>query len=198
PAEMYFSDFDNNGSVDPIFCYYIQGKSYPYLTRDELLGQLAGLRSKFTSYKSYADATLTDIFSSDELKNANKLLANHFQTTLFLSNPQNKFLVSPLPVQSQYSPVYSIAISDFDHDGNKDMILMGNNHNFKLRLGKFDANFGTLLLGDGKGGFQYVNQIKSGLDIRGAVKSSVIIGDQLLIRINKMPIRAYTISQPSK
>ena len=198
PTEMYFSDFDNNGSVDPIFCYYIQGKSYPYLTRDELLGQLAGLRSKFTSYKSYADATLTDIFSSDELKNANKLLANHLQTTLFLSNSQNKFMASPLPVQSQYSPVYSIAISDFDSDGNKDMILMGNNHNFKLRLGKFDANFGTLLLGDGKGGFQYVNQIKSGLDIRGAVKSSVIIGNQLLLGINKMPIRAYTISQPSK
>ena len=36
PAEMYYKDFDDNGSVDPILCFYIQGKSYPYVTRDEL------------------------------------------------------------------------------------------------------------------------------------------------------------------
>ena len=40
PLEMYYKDFDNNGSVDPIFSFYIQGQRYPYLTRDELLGQL--------------------------------------------------------------------------------------------------------------------------------------------------------------
>ena len=39
PVEMFVKDFDDNGSVDPILCCYIQGKSYPYLTRDELLDQ---------------------------------------------------------------------------------------------------------------------------------------------------------------
>ena len=63
PAEMYYKDFDDNGSVDPLFCFYIQGESYPYITRGELLGQLSFLRSKFTDYKSYANASITDIFN---------------------------------------------------------------------------------------------------------------------------------------
>ncbi|MHB1179910.1 MAG: VCBS repeat-containing protein, partial [Daejeonella sp.] len=56
PAEMYYKDFDDNGSVDPILCLYIQGKSYPYVTRDELLDQLSVMRTRFPDYKSYADA----------------------------------------------------------------------------------------------------------------------------------------------
>ena len=58
PMEMIYKDFDNNGSIDPILTCYIQGKSYPYISRDELLDQMYPMRKKFTSYKSYADATV--------------------------------------------------------------------------------------------------------------------------------------------
>ena len=70
PVEMIWKDFDNNGSIDPFLCCYIQGRSYPYVSRDELLDQVYPLRRKFTSYKSYADATLQDIFSEADLKDA--------------------------------------------------------------------------------------------------------------------------------
>ena len=73
PAELYYKDFDDNGSVDPIFCFYMQGKSYPYVTRDELLDQMSTMRTRFTDYKSYADATLKDIFTPEELKDAQHL-----------------------------------------------------------------------------------------------------------------------------
>ncbi len=191
PAAMYFDDFDDNGSVDPIFCFYIQGESYPYLTREELLGQLANLRPQFTSYKDYADATIKDIFSADQLKEANKLTANRMETTLLLSNPDEKFRIAALPEQTQYSPIYAINVGDFNTDGNKDILLLGNNHFFKLRLGKFDANYGTLLVGNGKGEFNYVNQIESGLDIRGAVKSSLLIDNKLFLGINNNSLKTY-------
>ncbi len=51
PLEMYYKDFDNNGSVDPIFSFYIQHKRYPYLTRDELLAQLPALRKRFSALR---------------------------------------------------------------------------------------------------------------------------------------------------
>ena len=73
PVEMVWKDFDNNGSVDPFLCCYIQGRSYPYVSRDELLDEIYPMRKKFTSYKSYADATLQDIFSEAELKDARKI-----------------------------------------------------------------------------------------------------------------------------
>ncbi len=195
PAEMYFADFDQNGSIDPLFCYYINGKSYPYLTRDELLGQLAGLRSRFTSYQSYADATLPEIFTAEQLKQAGHLTANRMETTLFLSTANGHYETASLPIEAQYAPVNEVAFADYNSDGMMDMILLGNNHHFKLRLGKFDANYGTLLLGDGKGGFQYVDQVSSGLAIEGEVKCSIQIGDVLFLGIYGEAVKAYKIKK---
>lgn len=193
PAEMYFKDFDNNGAVDPLFCFYIQGKSYPYITRDELLRQLGGLRSRFTSYQSYADVTITDIFNKAELETAGHLVANHMETTLFLSQPGGKFGVSVLPFQTQYAPVYTISVLDFNGDGNEDVLLCGNNSHTKLRLGKSDANYGTLLKGDGKGGFEYVNQMTSGFTLRGDVRSVVEVNGAYLFGINQSGIVSYKL-----
>ncbi|PCJ98731.1 MAG: RNA-binding protein [Flavobacteriaceae bacterium] len=195
PATMYYKDFDDNGAVDPMLSFYVQGTDYPYLTRGELLGQLAGFKSKYTSYDSYSNATMADVFNQDELKSAKRLEANHMETTLFLSKPDAKFEISPLPIQAQYSSVNAIVVWDINKDGNEDMLLMGNNHHYKLRLGKFDANYGTLLMGNGLGGFEYVEQSLSGLDVRGEVKSTLILNNTLLLGINGEPIKAYKMNR---
>ena len=91
PSELYYKDFDDNGSIDPILCFYVQGKSYPYLTRDELLEQVPSKRPKFTSYDSYSNATLVDIFGENELKNAKKLEANYLKTACFINDGKGKF-----------------------------------------------------------------------------------------------------------
>ena len=193
PAEMFFKDFDNNGSVDPFFCYYVQGKSYPYVTRDEMLEQIGGMRKLFTTYSSYADITLTDIYNEEELKSAGHLQANHLETTLFINGTDGKFMVSPLPVQVQYSPVYTITVLDYDKDGNDDVLLCGNNSNTKLRLGKFDANYGVLLKGNGKGNFQYINQVLSGFNLRGDVRSVIKLNKTFLFGSSQKSIAAYKL-----
>ncbi len=198
PAEMVYDDFDQNGSIDPLFTYYIQGKSYPNLTRDELLGQLSKFRSEFTSYKDYADATLHDFLSEKELKKANKLVANQMKTSLFLGTSKGKFEITPLPIQAQYAPVNAILVSDLNQDGHNDLLLFGNNNYFKLRLGKFDANYGTLLTGDGNGNYQYVNQVQSGLDVQGTVRSAIMIDELLFLGINGEAIESYQIWNPTK
>ncbi|MBA4053079.1 MAG: RNA-binding protein, partial [Marivirga sp.] len=53
PLNIVYSDFDKNGSVDPIITTYIQDKVYPFAARDEMLDQMYGLRKKFTNYASY-------------------------------------------------------------------------------------------------------------------------------------------------
>lgn len=196
PAELYYKDFDQNNSVDPIFCFYIHGKSYPFVTRDELLGQLGGLRSRFNSYKSYANETIGTIFSNEELESAHKLTANHMETMLFLSGKQENYSIADLPVQAQYAPIYTSALSDFNADGILDMILFGNNHNFKLRLGRFDANYGTLLLGNGSGSFEYLDQVYSGLDVRGAVFGTIILDDLLLLGVQGGSVKTYKMVGP--
>jgi hypothetical protein len=195
PVEMYYKDFDNNGSVDPILCFYIQGKSFPYVTRDEMLEQIVSLRKRFTTFASYADVTLSDIFKPEELSGTGHLKVNHMETTLFTSDSTGKFTLTSLPVQAQYAPVNTITILDFNSDGNNDLLLCGNSSNTKIKTGKFDANYGVLLKGDGKGRFEYVDQKVSGLKVRGDVRSVVEINNVLLFGINEESPKAYRMNR---
>jgi hypothetical protein len=174
PLAMMYKDFDNNGSIDPFLCCYVQGKQYPYVTRDELLDEIYPMRKKFTSYKDYADATMNDIFSTDELKDVKLLTAANLSTTYFENN-NGKFFQHPLPEQAQFSPVYKIIVEDFNNDHFPDILLLGNNEYPRLKLGKMDANFGTVLLNDGKGNFTYSANKDNGLFIAGDVKDAIII-----------------------
>ncbi len=198
PLEMYYSDFDNNGSVDPIFSFYIQQKRYPYLTRDELVTQMPFMRKRFSNFRSYADITMNELFQNDELKKATHLVADHLSTTCFISSQSGKFKIIELPKEVQYSPVYSIDQLDFNSDGKTDLLLCGNNSHTKIRLGKFDANYGLLLAGDGKGNFNYIPQHESGFNIWGDVRSTVQIKDKIYFGINSKKLIAYSLKQKKK
>lgn len=191
PAEMYYKDFDNSGTVDPFLCFYIQGVNYPYVTRDELLSQIPAMRVRFPDYQSYADATITDIFSSSELQGAGHLQATNLATSYYLSDAKGKLHATSLPLQVQYSPVFTITTLDYNHDGNEDLLLCGNINKAKLRLGKSDANYGILLKGDGKGLFTYIPQLKSGFHLWGDVRSVLEVNKTLLFGINQQGIKAY-------
>ncbi|MEB0263414.1 MULTISPECIES: VCBS repeat-containing protein [unclassified Mucilaginibacter] len=180
PADLYYADFDNNGSIDPFFNFYLDGKSYPFVSRDELNEQIYPMRRRFSSYKAYADATINEIFTPKELATATKLSISTTQTTLFI-NQNGKFVAAALPIQAQFAPVSQILTNDFDHDGKTDLLLLGNHADNRLKIGSMDANYGCLLKGDGKGGFTYVEQSVSGLSITGDVKAA------LEIQINKAP-----------
>ncbi len=193
PAEVVFGDFDNNGSIDPILCTYINGKSYPYLTRDEFFMQFAGFKAKFNSYESYANANLETIFDKGELANSKKIFANYLNTTILISTSSDKLELGILPPQAQFSCTNKVLVFDFNNDKNLDLLLLGNNKNYKIRLGKQDANFGTLLRGNVKGIFQYLNQNESGFSIKGDVKSAIQIKKSLFFCINEGKILQYSL-----
>ena len=195
PAEMYVKDFDDNGSVDPILCFFIQGKSYPYVTRDELLDQLSMMRTRFPDYKSYAEATIQQIFTPEELAGISILKATHLKTAYFESDANGKFVEKALPVEAQLSPVFTITTLDYNQDGHKDIFLGGNIQHARLRFGKCDANYGVLLSGDGEGSFTNVPSFKSGFKVLGDVRSSIYINHTLLLGLNQQKVKAYTLKQ---
>ena len=175
PMSIYYKDFDNNGSIDPILCYYIGGVSYPAASRDDLTDQLPGLKKKYLEYKLYADATINDIFSPGQLKDAGILKAAIMETVYLENQGAKGFVMRTLPIQAQYAPVFGIVMEDINKDGKKDILLAGNNTWTRIKFGRYTANHGVLLLADGKGGFTYVPQTKSGLSIRGNVKGLQLI-----------------------
>jgi hypothetical protein len=194
PADLYYKDFDNNGSIDPIICFHILGTSYPYVTRKELIAQIPRMEQKFPTFDSYANATIHHVFTSPELQGSGHLVANHTTTTYFEQNAEGVFVEQSLPIEAQYAPIYTINTLDFNDDGHKDLLLCGNINNARIRFGKYDANYGLLLQGNGQGGFHTVPQYRSGFKLKGDVRSSIVLEDMILFGINNQKIMAYKLN----
>lgn len=197
PISMYYKDFDGNGSIDPLFCYFVQGVSYPAASRDDLTDQLPLLKKKFIKYSTYSTATINEMFSKEELQDA-KLLEAQILSTVYLENNGIKgFTMRKLPEEIQYSPVYAFATTDANHDGKMDLIAAGNNVWTRIKFSRYDANHGMLFFGDGKGGFAYVPQTESGLNVRGDVRSLQILNrhhrQQVLFGVNDGDLKVYDI-----
>jgi len=198
PLNLYYKDFDGNGSIDPIFCYYINGVSYPAASKDDITDQLPGLKNKFLEYYKYSEATITDIFTSDQLNDAGVLKAEILKT-VYLENTGKEFKLIPLPVEAQYAPVYAITSLDANRDGKKDLLFAGNNTWTRIKFGQFTSGNGTLLTGKGKGSFEYVTQWKSGLSISGDVRSIQSFssgkngGSQFIFGINNAQARVIKV-----
>ncbi|WP_082037867.1 VCBS repeat-containing protein [Flavihumibacter solisilvae] len=194
PAELYYGDFDNNGSIDPFFNFYIQGVSYPFVSRDELNEQMYAMRRRFTTYKDYADATINKILLPEEMANAKKLAATENRSVCYLRKG-GKFVKQVLPLPAQFSVVSRIIPADYDKDGKTDLLLLGNHLDNRLKIGSIDANYGCLLKGDGQGGFTYVRQDVSGLKIVGDVKSALTVDaagkKYLVVGISNQPLQVY-------
>ncbi len=200
PVTMYAKDFDNNGSLDPIMCSYIMGESYPVFSKDDLVGQLSGLKSRYLNYSDYADQKITDIFTVEELSEAVVLKAKNFATSYLENLGNNQFKLSPLPHVTQFSPIYGILPGDFNKDGNLDILMGGNFFGTRVKYGRYDANKGTYLLGDGNGKFTPVNNINSGLSVDGEVRDIMLLEQadksQLLVFVkNNMALQVYKINE---
>lgn len=175
PMSIYYKDFDGNGSIDPLLCYYIGGVSYPAASRDDVTDQLPILKKKFLEYKTYATATINDMFTPEQLKDAAVLKAEMMQTVYLENKGSEGFVQHALPLEAQYAPVYGISFIDANQDGKKDLLLAGNNMWTRIKFGRYSANHGVLLTGDGKGNFTYLPQYESGLQLKGDVRSLAVL-----------------------
>jgi enediyne biosynthesis protein E4 len=197
PLSVYASDFNGNGTLDPVICYYIDGVSYPVYSRDDLMDQIPALKKKFPEYHDYARATIRDLFTGEQLKSAMQLKAEWMQTVYLHNSGKGYFIVRPLPPEAQLAPVCAMVAGDITHAGRPDLVLTGNNALARIKFGRYRANHGVLMANDGKGNFHYVPQWKSGLNIRGDVKSLLILKEkgrwQMMAGINEDSAYRYML-----
>ena len=190
PMEIHFSDVDNNGIIDPFISTYEEGIAYPFAGQDDVIRQVPMLRKNYYNHASFAKADINDLYRDKRLQEVPAMSVTELRT-VYLENTGNGFAIHQLPVEAQYAPVFVSCLEDFNHDGHKDILLLGNNKYNKLRIGQLDANHGIVLAGDGKGHFNYVPQTTSGLKIRGDLRSATCIGHSLIIGVNDGLVKVY-------
>jgi len=187
PARLYVSDFSHSGggNLEQILTSYKNGVSYPVAGRDELLKKIPSLRGKYPSYKDFGASRVEDIFPAADLSQAQVREAYTFASAVALNNGNGAFTLQPLPVEAQFAPIYASLAGDFDGDGKTDLLVGGNFYGVIPVLGRYDASYGLLLRGDGKGGFTAVDMAESNLVIDGQVRDMKMLrgpkGERLIV-----------------
>ncbi|SEJ40291.1 FG-GAP repeat-containing protein [Dyadobacter sp. SG02] len=175
PLTIYSGNLDGSGLHQSLLSWYIQGKNYPWPSRDALLRQMPRLGKRFFLYDEYAKATVEDVVPADLLHRASVLQSSYFSSACIENLGKGKFGMKPLSVQAQFAPVRGILPVDFDADGHFDLILSGNAYTPDAAIGRFDALYGLCLKGDGKGNFSPVPPAASGIALRGDNRALVAL-----------------------
>jgi len=170
PVQLFINDFSGDGKPDQILTYYHGDKSYPLASAEQMFANIPSLQAKYPTFAAYAGKSIQDIFSREQLKAATVRSAAQFASLLLMNHGDETFNVTQLPVEAQFSPIYAILIDDFNKDGYQDMLLGGNFYGVPPDQGRYDAGYGCLFLGDGKGTFTPVSLQHSGFAVTGEIR----------------------------
>jgi hypothetical protein len=189
---------DNNGVMDQLLAIENNGQYYSFAGKEELDKQFPSiLRKKFLTYSSYAGKTIDEVFN-DKLSKMKVFKASMLSSVKLINNGKGKFAISKLPMQVQWSPVFSFLTCDVNGDHHTDILAAGNLYGVLPFEGRYDASSGTLLLNDGKKSFTTINALESGFIADGEVRDIKTIkslnGRKLVaVARNNGPISMFTM-----
>jgi len=168
PVKLYYYDFDDNGKKEQILSYYLKGRELPFANYMELQKQVPSLKKRFLYAADFAKASLEDLFSSSKLAKADVFTANYFSNAVLMNDGNMNFTVNALPPDAQLSSYRDAVVVNANDDHFPDILLVGNFYENNIQMGRYDADFGTLLLNHGNGSFTTENI--NGLQVKGQVR----------------------------
>ncbi|MFV5691621.1 VCBS repeat-containing protein [Flavobacterium sp. LT1R49] len=170
PMRLFINDFDNNGTIEQIATRFIDNKDVPIHLKLELAKQIPSIKKKNLSYADYSKKSFQELFAQDIVDNSIQKTAMIQESVIAINKGNGKFEVKALPKEVQFSCVNAICTLDVNKDGVLDLILGGNQYEFKPQFTRLDANYGSVLLGSKNGTFTFLPYNKSGFFMKGETK----------------------------
>jgi len=203
PMQLYAKDLDGNGSIDPVFFYYIKDKdgkkrSFPAISRTQFSDQVPAVKKQFLYAKDYAHASFDEIFTGNRKEGLLHLSCDETRSCYFENQGGGKFKKHILPAEAQFAPINSIICNDVDGDGYVDLIMAGNEYQEEVMTGRYDASYGLFLKGSKNKNFQFVPSPRSGFIVDGDVKDMELISlsnheKVLVVAVNNDSLRVFKI-----
>ncbi len=170
PMKMWINDFDGNGTIEQIVTLNENGKDYPLHQKKELTNQIVSLKKQNLKASEYAKKTINELWPTEVFANSIMKKSGISESIIAINEGNGKFSVKILPPRVQLSCICGISCSDVNNDGFMDLIIGGNNFEFKPQYSRLDANYGNVLLGNKELDYQWEDYTKSGFFIREEIK----------------------------
>jgi hypothetical protein len=203
PVTLYIGDLDNNGGADHILSYYNEGTCYPFISRDQLVKQVPMLKRKFLKYENFRNVKMEDIIPLKDTARFRILRAYEFASMYIENRRGEKFVTHALPAEAQMFPIFSFASGDFNDDGSEDVLGVGNLYAVQPDFGRYDAGYGLMMLGDGKGKFRFQSPSESGFIVDGEGRDvkflkSRGLGSVYIVARNDDSVLTFSNTSPAK
>ncbi|SFZ92761.1 Repeat domain-containing protein [Flaviramulus basaltis] len=170
PMKIWINDFDNNGTIEQIVTRDFDGKDYPVHMKKELTAQMVKLKKENLKASEYAKRTINELFSKEIIESAIKKKSSITETVIAVNNGNGDFTIKILPSRVQLSCVCGITCVDINNDGNIDIVMGGNNFEFKPQYSRLDGNLGNVLINKGNFDFEWQDYNTSGFVVRDEIK----------------------------
>ena len=195
PLKIFAKDFDENGSVDNVIAGYSGDRLVPLHGLKDVKDQLNFMRKRFQKFDEYANASMAEFLTEEEMQDVFTLDAQVFESSV-LMNEDDGFALINLPLRAQISPVYGIILEDLNDDVYPDIVLIGNKYGTERTTGKHDAGTGLVTLSDGNGSFSHLTPSQSGIYVPGDAKAIARMIDldgtsKLVVSQNRGPLLVF-------
>jgi hypothetical protein len=193
PLKLWINDFDSNSTIDKIMTRTIEGKDMPVLLKRNLQDQLPSIKKTSLKHSEYATKSIQDLFPGPLMEKAGQKTCNYMLSAIAWNEGGGQFRMEALPEEAQLSSIKAILPTDYDGDGDLDLLTGGNDFDLMPQLSMMDASFGGVLGNDGKGQFRFVPEARAGLWIDGEIRDIAAIraGTEthyLFLRNNDKPV----------
>jgi hypothetical protein len=168
PVKMYFNDFDDNGQKEQVVTYFVSGREVPLANKEELQKQIPSLKKKFLFAEDFAKSTLAQIFSDEKMNTAVIFSANYFSNAVLLNQGNLNFTITPLPWEAQLTSYRDAVVANTSNGKGPDILMFGNYYENNIQMGRYDADYGTVLVN--KGGGNLASENINGLVVKGQVR----------------------------
>lgn len=153
PVRMYVNDFDDNGRLDQIITYYLEGKETIFADKREIEKQLPFVKKEFIYAKDFAKASLGDLFGKGKIADAQVFEANYFENSILINEGRQGFKLVPMQGNAQMATYRTAQKLEINGDKRPDLMLLGNFYECNIQMGLYDADHGNVYLGIGENKF---------------------------------------------